>query len=227
MATIYKIYSPKGDKVYIGSTIQPIDKRMHRHRAAFRKNDLSDSYCSRHIFQEYGIANTIIEELEKTDITNQYIREQYWLDQHPTKVNIKKAFYTEEEKEEAKQKEKERKSAWAKAKAESPESREAYLEKQRNNQKAYYTEHREKLIEKSKEYQKKNPEKISEKNKQNHQKLKEDPEKYAEKIAKLREKQDIKVTCVCGKEITQGSLLRHMKSKEHATKLNLTDASSA
>lgn len=226
MATIYKIYSPLTDMVYIGSTTDKLEKRMSKHKYAFNHPRNENEYRSAQIFQAGGIANTIIEELEKTDRNNQFIREKYWIEQHPTNINKHNPAPTEEEKQEAIKANKIYRQEWAKAQRESPETREAFLEKQRNNQKAYYTKHREELIERSKEYRKKNPEKISEQNKQNYQKLKEDPEKYAEKIAKLREKQDVKVTCKCGKEINQGSLLRHMKSKEHATKLNLTDTSS-
>jgi hypothetical protein len=227
MATIYKIYSPLTDMVYIGSTTDKLCKRMSKHKYSFNHPGNGNGYRSAQIFQAGGIANTIIEALEETDRNNQFIRERYWMEQHPTNVNKHNPASTEEEKQEAIEANKIYKQEWAKAQRDNPETREAFLAKQNANQKAYYAEHREEQLNKAKEYQKKNPEKISEKNKQNHQKLKEDPVKYAEKIAKLREKQDVKVTCACGKEITQGSLLRHMKSKEHATKLNLTDASSA
>jgi sugar-specific transcriptional regulator TrmB len=66
---IYKIWSPIGDKIYIGSTTKNyLSQRMDEHRSSFRKYLQSDktkmNTSSIIIFNEYGIENCFIELIE-------------------------------------------------------------------------------------------------------------------------------------------------------------------
>jgi len=64
---IYKIWSSKGDKIYIGSTSQThLSKRMSGHRESYKrwKNNISNLITSFILFEEYGVESCKIELLE-------------------------------------------------------------------------------------------------------------------------------------------------------------------
>ena len=65
---IYKIWSPKGEKIYIGSTTEKnLSRRMCGHRDGYKrwKNNISKNLTSSYfLFDEYGIENCKIELLE-------------------------------------------------------------------------------------------------------------------------------------------------------------------
>lgn len=59
---IYKITNIQNNKVYIGQTINPIQKRFHRHiRDAM--NNILDTHFARAI-RKYGPENFIIEQID-------------------------------------------------------------------------------------------------------------------------------------------------------------------
>jgi hypothetical protein len=99
MATIYKITSTAGDKVYIGSTTRSLGKRWWKHKA-----DRNHKTCtSKILFSEYGIDTCSMEEIEKVDLDKRYERERFWIENTPNVVNrfipgrtlaeIRKAYY--------------------------------------------------------------------------------------------------------------------------------------
>lgn len=98
-AYIYKIYCPKGDKCYIGSTTQPIKRRWNWHVGAHRNNT---GHCSsKSIFDEYGVENCtyeVIETVKWTVKSDYHSREQYWIKMNPSSVNIMNPSPTKEEK---------------------------------------------------------------------------------------------------------------------------------
>lgn len=64
---IYKIWSPKGDKIYIGSTTQLyLSSRMSKHMSDYKrwKQGLTWKVYSFDLFDEYGPENCFIELLE-------------------------------------------------------------------------------------------------------------------------------------------------------------------
>ncbi len=70
---IYKIWSPKGDKIYIGSTIRNyLSQRMAYHRSGytFYKKNNTKFITSFLLFDEYGIENCIIELIEEKELNN-------------------------------------------------------------------------------------------------------------------------------------------------------------
>jgi len=83
MATIYKIWSEKGEKVYIGSTTQPLHRRMITHTSSKR-------CMSNRLFKEYGIDSCKIEAIEEVKVDECCQRERYWIEFYKEKaVNCK------------------------------------------------------------------------------------------------------------------------------------------
>jgi len=91
---VYKIWSPQGDKIYIGSTTkQYLSQRMTTHRKDYNywktgKGKFTSSYL---IFDEYGLDNCFIELLETKlcsskdelrQLEGKYIREQLCVNKH-------------------------------------------------------------------------------------------------------------------------------------------------
>ncbi len=91
MATIYKLHSEKGDKVYIGSTIN-LKRRIKDH---YNPSKIKIKECASYILmEEYGRENVMHSVLEETDIDNKLIRERYWIEQHNTSVNMINPYMT-------------------------------------------------------------------------------------------------------------------------------------
>jgi hypothetical protein len=90
---IYKLYNEdEPDKCYIGSTIQLLCKRYKNHKKT--KNE-----CASKILFENN-KKPIIELLEKYPCNNKYeleIRERYWIEQFPNKINLATPGLLEEE----------------------------------------------------------------------------------------------------------------------------------
>ena len=78
MATIYKIWSEKGDKVYIGSTIMDIKKRWNNHLASGCDTN------SRLLFEEYGKDACKIEIIEEVKEDVRLERERHWIEFYGT-----------------------------------------------------------------------------------------------------------------------------------------------
>lgn len=69
---VYKIWSPKGDKIYIGVTTKEyLSQRMDEHRSKYKGYLKSDknkmNTTSVLIFEEYGVENCFIELLESKE----------------------------------------------------------------------------------------------------------------------------------------------------------------
>jgi spore coat polysaccharide biosynthesis predicted glycosyltransferase SpsG len=80
---IYKIWSPLGDKIYIGATTKDyLSKRMVEHRSSYNTyNELNKKInTSFLIFDEYGIENCFIELIESKECNS--IEEQRQLEAH-------------------------------------------------------------------------------------------------------------------------------------------------
>jgi hypothetical protein len=85
MATIYRITSTAGDKIYIGSTTQFVAKRWSVHKA----DHLRGHPCTSQIlFDEYGIDSCSMEEIEKVDLDSRFERERFWIENTENCVNI-------------------------------------------------------------------------------------------------------------------------------------------
>ncbi len=92
---IYKIWSPQGNKIYIGSTTKDyLSQRMTVHRnnyKSWKKDDTRGKVRSYNLFDEYGIDNCFIELLiakecinkdEQTKLEGHYIRSLDCVNKH-------------------------------------------------------------------------------------------------------------------------------------------------
>ncbi len=69
---LYKIWSPHGDLVYIGSTSQSLCRRFANHRSEFRNRSENQTLgCKSYlIFSAYGLENCKIELIETFESSN-------------------------------------------------------------------------------------------------------------------------------------------------------------
>ena len=69
---IYKIWSPQGANIYIGSTTKKyLSQRMNEHRSTYISSETAKA-TSKLIFEEYGIENCFIELLEAKDCKDKH-----------------------------------------------------------------------------------------------------------------------------------------------------------
>ena len=97
MIKIYKIWSIKGNKIYVGSTSkQYLSTRKADHLSKYRlqKGRRCASY---ELFDEYGIDACEFELIEECNQEERYNKERYWINQLKT-INYIRPFSTEEEK---------------------------------------------------------------------------------------------------------------------------------
>lgn len=77
MAIIYKICNTINNKIYIGETIRPIEKRWQQHL-----NKAKDFFIQGHLqlaMRKYGIENFYIEKIEDCKNQERFDREKYWI----------------------------------------------------------------------------------------------------------------------------------------------------
>lgn len=81
-AIIYKITNTKNNKIYIGQTKQPLNKRFKDHIShAFNSERPNDLNCKLYIaMREEGINHFIIEELESIENTTRYFADKKEID---------------------------------------------------------------------------------------------------------------------------------------------------
>lgn len=177
---IYCLKSNKTDKVYIGSTIGELEKRMYKHRHEYKKwNGIELRTTAFQIF-EYG--DVYIELVEKYPCKNKEElekREGEIIRNTQNCINRRKMLDEETFK----------KNRNLRAK----EYREKNKEKIKNKEKLYRETNREKIRENDKKYRKKNNDKLNEQNRKryhaNQERYKEQRKKYREKnIEQLNEK---------------------------------------
>lgn len=93
---IYKIISNQTQKIYIGSTILPINFRFGQHKDKWRgylNKSKGATYLSSFEIIQYDDAQVIlIEEYENIIRKELRIREQYWIENTENCCNIKKAI---------------------------------------------------------------------------------------------------------------------------------------
>ena len=73
---IYKITNNINHKIYIGQTINSIERRFKQHLSCARNNTSGHLYFA---MRKYGLENFTIEILEKTNVTNLNEREKYYI----------------------------------------------------------------------------------------------------------------------------------------------------
>jgi len=176
---IYKIISDENDKFYIGSTIQPLYKRMYSHRnkhhSCMSKNlgvDIKDCII------------VLVEKFECKDKDELLKKERFYIEKYRKEgLNIvnklipgrtHKQYYEDNKK---------------KIKEQGKEYYQKNKEKIIEQQKEYEEKNKEKILRKNKKYREKNKEKIKGYYKDNKDKIKEQKKEYYEKNKeKLNEK---------------------------------------
>lgn len=97
---IYKIVNNLDDRIYIGSTKQPLYKRWNEHKKRWRRKDLAQ-YTSSILFDLCGYENCKIileEEFEADNIEQVHKKEREVIDKHKSMcVNGRLPFKTDEE----------------------------------------------------------------------------------------------------------------------------------
>ena len=197
---IYKLISDHTDKIYIGSTVQPLHKRKSGHKIAyitFKNHNIK--YISSYELIELGEIDIILIENFKCENKEElHARERYHIELNKELcVNINVPTRTKKE--------------WNE---DNKEYGKEYREKNKENIKEHLKEYREKNKEKIKEKQK-------EWNEKNQEKIKENDKEYYEKNKeKINEKQKEKSNCECGGKFTNSNKAVHLKSKKHLNFIN-------
>ena len=201
-AKIYCIRNYINDDIYIGSSCQPLSKRMADHRIAMNsKRDFNMSLYVK--MREHGANNFYIELLEEYPCKNkeqlrakegEYIRSLSTLNKRIEGRTIEE---------------------WRK-------DNEEYL---KERYKSYYTKNKQKIQQYKQEYAKINKTKIQEYkkeySKQHQQRLTEKSKKYYEDNKEtIKSKINVKILCECGEEISKSNLLRHQRTQKHQEGLN-------
>ena len=197
---IYKLWSPEGNEIYIGATIQPLYKRFHHHKSARGSSSkiLFEKYNDVRIelVEEYSCDNK--EQLTKRE--GEHIRNTNCINKNVAGRTQKE--YNEDNKEKISEQKKE------------------YRENNKDKIKEWRENNKEKLTEYNKEYRENNKEKLTEYVKEynkeyyenNKDKIKEYYENNKEKIS---EQHSQKYTCECGRTITINKKSRHERTLIH------------
>jgi hypothetical protein len=175
---IYKVWSPQGNEIYIGSTIQPLYARLSAHKTKGNCN-------SKILFEKYDDVRIELIECVPCDNKEELTRKEGEYIRNLDCVNRKIAGRTQ----------KESNKEWC----------ENNKEKIKEYKKEYYKEYYEKIKEQKKEYRENNKEKINEYHKEYRENNKEKIKEYHEK----------KITCECGRTFRIDSKVRHERSKVH------------
>ena len=79
MGHIYKIQNKINNKIYIGQTIKPVEKRFRQHKNNYNKPYFSQLLLYKAI-NKYGLENFTFEEIEEVDDSELDNREKYWIE---------------------------------------------------------------------------------------------------------------------------------------------------
>ena len=183
---VYKIWSPNGDKIYIGSTTkQYLSQRMTAHRKDYNlwKNGKCCLTTSFLLFDEYGLENCFIELLEAKlchskdellQLEGKYIRELKCVNKHIAGRH-KKEYYDD--------------------------NKEHIKEKSRQ----HYHDNKDYALDRNKQYYEANKDAINENKKIYYEQTKEYQSSLKNQV----------VQCSCGKAYTHSNRVRHQKSAFH------------
>ena len=202
---IYCIRSHKTDLIYVGSTCQPLSKRLNMHKTSY-KNYLKTGISKEYSYKMYELDDKPYIELIKNypcscldelrqeegqhirlmDCVNKYVAgrtpKEYYED---NKEKIKK--YYQDNKDQIKEYQKE------------------YYEDNKDQIKEYFKQYRQANKERDKKYYEDNKDKIKEYFKQYRQANKD----------KIKEKKNQKFICPCGGKYTKQNKARHDRSNKH------------
>ena len=238
---VYCIRSHQTELVYIGSTEQILCKRMSDHRSSYKRRLNNKRYATSFEIMKYD--DCYIELIEEGDfesklalrareghyqrtmdcvnkrIENRTQKEYYT--ENKQEINQKQKEYYTENKQELLQK---RKEYYTENKQEIDQKRkENYTENKQEidqKRKEYYIENKQEIDQKHKEYYTENKQEIDQKRKEYYTENKQEIDQkrkdyYNNNKAYILERQNEKVVCECGCEVSKVNLPAHIKSKKH------------
>ena len=245
--TIYCIKNCITSDIYVGSSTQPLSKRMEKHRASINCEKRGRGLLYQKM-REHGVENffiTLIEKYPCNDIEELRAKEGEWIEKIGT-LNMKVAGRTPEQyrkdtvehKKEYDKDYRERTTEKRKEQAHQRYENNKEHIKQKSNQ--HYHQNKEEINQKQKIYRDNNQDRIRE-CKKNHrikheeeirEKAQQHYQKNKEEInakhkiyrdthkEELKEKRNMKCQCECGKIYTHNNKARHLKSLYHQNFLN-------
>ncbi len=217
---IYSIRSHQTEQIYIGSTTQPLSKRLYEHRQKYRryKNTGKGGYItSFEILQHEDHYIELVEDCP-CDTRQQLVRREGQVIREYNCVNKliagrTKKQYREDNKDKIKQYCEDNKDKIKQYKKQHyQKNKEKYLETGRQ----HYQKNKEKYKENSKRNYQKNKEKIALKREKNINIYKEKWKQYYDNNKdRLNDRKREKITCECGSTVRKDTLARHKRSKKH------------
>ena len=226
---IYCIRNYIDDDIYVGSTTQPLSKRMawHRNKSTTEQGRKYMKICRK--MYEYGFDSFYVELIEEYPCDNveqlhkregEIIREWKPVLNKKVEGRTRKEYYEdniEKIKDDRKQYYQENKDKILEYHKQYREDNKEYLQeydKQRNETRKeyrqeynqqYYNENRERILAQEKMYRENNKDKFKQK----------DKTYYDNNKDKILAKQAVKCLCECGSHYTHNHKARHLKTKKH------------
>ena len=225
---IYCIRNYIDDDIYIGSTTQPLSKRMAWHRQSYQSmekknrklyskmNELGLEQFYIELYETYPCDSK--EELLKKEgetirklnsILNKRIetrtREEYYEDNKEKITEDRKTYYQENKDKILTYQKQYREDNKEYLKEYDKQRNEARKEYRQEYNQQYYTENRERILSQEKMHRENNKDKFKQK----------DKTYYNNNKDKILAKQAVKCLCECGSHYTHNHKARHLKTKKH------------
>ena len=212
---IYKLWSlDNPNMVYVGSTCQPLYKRLSQHKKGWKGWKRTGAKYMRSCDMFENCQEVKIELIEESPCDNrqQLVKTEGKYIRGIDCINKKVAGrtgkeYYQDNRETLLQYQKE------------------YRQTNRDKIKEYQQTNREAIAQYKKEWHKANKEKINKQKKEYYQANKEaiaqrDKEYYQDNRDKIKARKSIKMKCECGCEVRKDSIYKHRKSKKHERLMN-------
>ena len=220
---IYRIVDNTNGKQYIGSTTQPLSKRLVAHRLDYKKytNGKCKYITSFEIIKNNDYSIILIENVNCDNKEQLLKRERHYIESMscvnkvvPTRTDTE---YRLENKEKIKQRTKKyRIDNKEKIKEKNKEYHEINKEKIKEKNKEHRENNKEKIKQRGKKYRENNKGKIQEyQQKTKEERIKYLKEYYQKNKDRYNEKYKEKHNCPCGSCIQKGEIRNHEKSKKH------------
>ena len=216
---VYCIRNFVNNEIYVGSSCQPLSKRMAKHRSSMNATAKKD----RRLYQEMrtlGAEQFYIELLEEVKCENieqlrkiegEYIRQMGTLNALVNGRTKEELVQTEEYKERKKETDRQYYlNNKERINQQNKQYRDEHTEEIREWKKNNYENNRDEILKKQKEYHQANKEARNEKNRIYREQHKEE----------INKKNAVKHICECGMTYTQNNKARHCKSQKHQNFIN-------
>lgn len=191
---VYKLWWHGNDRdLYVGSTKQPLSKRMAKHRISCKGGIRYKIYEVMRV-NGYDFQYVLLDSYEVNNRDEQRKYEQHHIDLLQPNLNEIRAYRSPEVTK-----------RWWK------QHRETHKDKIKTEKKQYYNRNKNEINAKCKQYNQSHKEEISKYGKQYHE---------ANKV-KIKAYQKTKMECDCGGGYTRVHKSRHLRSQKHIKKMNL------